>query len=309
MSEFIDRKKVASFMAELRDVGFEANYLIRRAIDEETERKKQFIIAMLASKEEILHNDFSAIVEYGQYLLGCNDNASLQASRRYLHNKRIITLLNAPWHQKHGEARLLDPDDTILSEVLQRPLNRKEDNYLAKMRDSFNLQFGHEEKPVLLMFSYFIPCTLEQHHCARLINEYAKRNDETIIVGYQTVFRETNRVTAFEQIDNNVTVVPKKYISAYVNTEIHRLFATSQQNHSNAVTSCLPTGWVPNGFKFEDFVYKEPTRKTHTKDKHDRRQFEQSMPYRVCKNKRSHKGKKHRWCLDDDYDDLDDYKC
>ena len=199
MPEFIDRANAASFMAELRDVGFEANYLIRRAMGEENGGKKQFIIAMLASKEELVHIDRSAIMEYGQYLLECNDNALFKASGRFLLHKRIVTLLNSPWHNKHGEARLLDPNNIILNEVLQRELIRKEDDYLAKMRDNFNLQFGHDDIPILLMFSYFIPCTLENHHCARLINEYAKRNNETIIVGYQTVFRETNRKTALEQ--------------------------------------------------------------------------------------------------------------
>ena len=139
MPEFISWKKVAGFIAELRDVGFEAKYLIRRAIGEETERKKQFIIAMLASKQEILHNNLSPITEYRRYLLECNDNATFQASGRYILHKRIITLLNAAWHHKHGEARLLDPDGTILNEVLEQSLDRKENNYLTNMRQSFNL--------------------------------------------------------------------------------------------------------------------------------------------------------------------------
>ena len=110
-------------------------------------------------------------------------------------------------------------------------------------------------------------------------------------------------------MDENV-VVPKMYISACVNTEIRHLYSTCQQNHSDAVTTCVSTEWVPNGYKFDDFGYKEVTRKTHTKDKHDSRKFEQSMPYRVCKNeRRGKKGKKHRWCLVDDYNDLDDYNC
>ena len=222
MPEFIAWTKVAGFMAELRDVGLKASYLIRRAIGDEPARKKQFMIAMLASKQEIMHNDLTAIMEYGQYLLGCNDNASLQASRRYLHNKRIITLLNSPWHQKHGEARLLDPDDTILSEVLQQPLHRNEDNYLANMRDSFNVQFRNGETPILLMFSYFIPCTLEDHQCARVLNEYANRNIETIFIAYHEVFRDTDLHIALEQMmDKKVKVVPRKYIEAYVNTKTY----------------------------------------------------------------------------------------
>ena len=305
MPEFIPWKKVAGFMAELRDVGFEAKYLIRRAIGEENERKKQFIIAMLASKQELLHNNLSAITEYRKYLLECNDNAAFQASGRYILHERIITLLNAPWHHKHGEARLLDSDGKILNEVLQESVDRNEDNYLAKMRESFNLQFGNDKTPILLIFSYFIPCTLEEHQCARVIDEYAKRNSETIFVAYQTVFRETDSHTALEQmVDKKVKVVPRKSIIDSVDTECRRLLATSHQRNLDADRYCLPKGWLPKACEVDDSVYKQLARKAHKIEKQDCRKFEDSMPYRVCKNRRkNHICNKTRWCLSDDCDD------
>ena len=236
MPEFIPWKMVSGFMAELRDAGFEANCVIRRAIGEETAGKRQFIIAMLASKEEILHNDLRAIIEYMQYVLQ-STNASPQTSNRYLLNKRIITLLNSPRLQKHGEARLLDPHSTILREVLQQQSNRKEDNYLAKMKESFHLHFGYGKMPILLLFSYFIPCTLEDHQCAKVLNEYAKRNCETIFVAYETVFRDTDPKMAVEQmVDKNVRVIPKKYMESCVYTNIGRLLEASRHCYIDAVT-------------------------------------------------------------------------
>ena len=308
MSDFLPWEKVAGFMAELRDVGLEAKYLIRRDIGEETMKKRQFIIAMFASKTEIQRRDLGAIKEYGKYLLECNSSDSFHARERYILNKRIITLLNSPWNQKHGEARLLDPDGTVLSDILQKPCIRNEGDYLSQMKERFQLEFGDEEKPILLLFSYFIPCTLEDHQCARLINEYSKLNIETIFVAYQALFRDTDSHAAFEQmIGKKVKVVPKKYIEAHVNSEISRLLV-SRHYHKSVSDYCLPRGWLPEPCEVDENVHKQLVIKSHKIDKRNDRMSDESMPYRVCKNrKRSYKSSKKCDGFADHYDDNDEF--
>ena len=207
-------------------------------------------------------------------------------------------------HQKHGEARLLDPNDIILSDILQQPLHRNEDNYLAKMESSFYQQFGCDEKPILLLFSYFIPCTLADHKCARLINEYASRNDKTIVIAYQTTFRETDRDTAVKQmVDDEVKVIPRKYIAAYVNTEIRHLFAAARKSHPGAVKKGFPKR-RNDEIIMDKSVYKQLLRKARNIDKQHYRTFEETKPYRVCRNrKRHHRDKRNKWCFIDEYDD------
>ena len=289
-SDFVDFKKgkanIAVFMAPLRDAGFEANYLIRRAIGEETEGKRQFIIAMLASQREIVDMDLTAIVEFSKYLLKCNDEHKFRAWERYILYKRIVTLLNSPWHQKHGEARLLDPNSTILSDSMYQPLNRNENNYLESMKSSFFEQFDHDEIPILLMFSYFIPCTLHDHQCSRLINEYASKNDQTIIIAYETIFRETDYEIAINAMSsNNVFVLPRKYITNSVNKEILRLFPAAERRNENSI--------VENSVCTQFFRNRQLIRKLYDDtDRHYRkyRKSEEIKPYRDCRNRRMHYG-------------------
>ena len=232
-------KNVARFMIRLKDVGMEANYLIRKAIEESSLQKRQFVISMLVSPDEVRNEDMSEIIAFQEHLLNldtlisekeergneCNNTGDYQSkltcSRRYILKNRICVLLNSPWREVHGEARLLDPNGEFLTELLEKPMNREEYNYLDSMRESFyNIYEDHVEY-VIMLFSFNIPCTVPEYMCSKLIGRFVEKKGETVIVAYDKTFYSTNKELALSNMrDSGAYILARNLCRKEVNKEI-----------------------------------------------------------------------------------------
>ena len=109
---------VENFMSYLRDIGTRSRDLLRKSINEDALKKRQFVIAMLASREEITNCDYSAINQFRNILEALSSSSEFRASQRYFRRRRICVILNAPWSDAHGEARLMDPYGSMVSEFI-----------------------------------------------------------------------------------------------------------------------------------------------------------------------------------------------
>jgi len=153
------------------------------------ETERQFIICGVFSCEEINSSD-SVICQMEDYLQLCEQNTDRTFNARFIGADRFVVLLNTLDH--HGEARLFDPEGTLLCQMGIRSdrdesyvQNRfTERHHLDIMKKRFKKQFGTHTEPFIVLLSHLIPCTEEGHECARLIREYAVQTNSKIIVSY-----------------------------------------------------------------------------------------------------------------------------
>ena len=240
--------KIGKFMVRLRDVGMEAKYQMRSYIEKESDRKKhdtvreytgqkeldtdktselkkkQFVIAAVVSSDEIRNGVYSCVENFREYLITCNSKPTLP--QRYILRDRVVVLLNSPWNNSHGEARLFDPQGKISNNIDERIVPRNEKDNLSTMKENFYKVFDESEKAIILLFSFYIPCTIPNFMCSKLVGQFASDNSETLIVAYESVFRETNRNSSYHYMtEKNVYVVGRKIIRQVVNKEVNHLYS------------------------------------------------------------------------------------
>ena len=59
-----------------------------------------------------------------------------------------------------------------------------------------------------VIYSHYIPCTLEKHMCASILKKYAIQTGCRMAVGYEQVFKETDEETAIGLLSvRNIDVV------------------------------------------------------------------------------------------------------
>lgn len=185
----------------------DSHMLIRKIIGEEELEKKQFVISMVVSCDEIRNEDFSEMQRFCGFIKRVN-----RADQRYITHGRITVLLNAPWNSAHGEARLLDPNGEILKRILGDPTylcSRSEQvNFLSIMFREFYDAFGADSDPILLLYSYYIPCTIHGYMCSNLIREFASNFTHIIIIGYESLNIWTNQMNAYASMNKpNIHVI------------------------------------------------------------------------------------------------------
>ena len=287
---------VENIMSYLRDVGMRGRDILRKAIDEETLKKQQFVIAMMTSCREIRNRNYSAIDHFINILeeLGCSSD--FHAPQRYFRRGRICVVLNAPWSQAHGEARLLDPTgETVLTFVDERYLRhyctRNEFKpFLDEMTFHFRNNFPRENA-ILLIFSFYIPCTIPKFMCSNLIGEFAQtRDDLTIIVAYESVFRKTKKhlARAFMNQDN-------VYVLRIHKDERH---VGPQTDDMSAWRSCCNKNWI-----WEDFSFYRFSKKIF-ENKASRRAYRRNIGVRINKIAgHLRREDNNKFDADDDYED------
>lgn len=125
-----------------------------------------------------------------------------------MRHDRIVVLLNElhNHHNKHGEARLVDPVGEIRDELaIERPFHEFEEpvNYLEEMEYAFESTFGEVTNSYLLIFSHYIPCTIYGHNCADVLGEFAQGTRHRMYVGYENVYQKTDKDKAVEAMKSN----------------------------------------------------------------------------------------------------------
>ena len=251
VEECLSVDKVERFMLKLRDVGTKARYILRKSLSEETTSKKQFIIAMLASSVEIRNQDYSCIQKFKKYLEYLEGMMLYRKSQRFLFKDRIVVLLNAPWSNAHGEARLLDPDGCTLSAFVDERYSRSERceqiSFLTRMKDNFCYRFGHENV-ILLLFSFYIPCTIPAFMCSNLIGEFAARSENATIIAYETLHIKTNVYLAHAFMNQK-----NIYILRVPKLEPQDSFKKRSDDRSKE-RQCCNENWVPEDCGFNRFL-------------------------------------------------------
>jgi hypothetical protein len=194
------------FHRSLREFGTDVIGLFN---DQFHEQRKQFVVAALFSVREIETTDLSIITAA---------NLKFQSLRRsgrefkldgyYMLFSRLVVLLNLPGQRTHVEARLFDPDGKIRKTICQdqyvNDINACHDvHFLEKMKHDFYNTFGQNEKYVICMFSYFLPCTEPKHLCSRVLCEFATKHKEELIVSYYHVWNGTNPNNAWNIMKRN----------------------------------------------------------------------------------------------------------
>ena len=271
--------KVGQFMVQLRDVGMEAKYQMRRYIEEEKDRKKnldftrectdkeepdtsnkselkkkQFLIAAVVSCNEICNRVYSCVENFREHLITCNRNSTFRPCQRYIMRDRVVVLLASPWNNSHCEARLFFPKGKISSNVENRIGFRDDKEYLPTMKNNFYKEFGVHEKAIILLFSFYIPCTVPNFMCSKLIGQFALDNNESVIVAYEKVLRGTNLDTSYHYMtEQNVCVIGRKTIRKVINWEINHLYPDPERHIINCYRNIKYGDGQPNDIEEIDY--------------------------------------------------------
>ena len=201
---------IADYMQGMRHVGHFVDDVIVNMTLGRGNGSCQFIIACLVSARELRNGDDSALKEFTTYItrlrrINCDDG--------YLCHGRVAVLKNDSQmqHNSHGEARLLDPCGSIRSDQgVDIPYDEFDEpvDYMDELESAFKEKFGTEAKSYLLIFSHYIPCTLDRHQCSNIIGEYAKQTTHKVYVGYDEVYKHTDKDDALNiMLSNGVGVI------------------------------------------------------------------------------------------------------
>ena len=253
VEDILGLEHVENILSYMRDVGMRSRDILRKAIHEEALGKQQFVIAMLASQEEIINCDYSAINQFRDILERLGSSSDFRASQRYFRRQRICVILNAPWSDAHGEARLLDPTGEMVSEFVDNRYLRQycTKNELKPCLEIMAACFKHAfptENAILLIFSFHIPCTMSKFMCSNLIGEFAsKARDMHIVVSYESVFRRTKKSVALAFMNQE-----NVYVLRIRRGEKPDMPTTNKPYWR----SCCNTNWQLGDFSFHKFTEK-----------------------------------------------------
>lgn len=226
--EDIDRKTLLKFLAALRDAGIETKFSIYDSVSDDEKHWNQVVAAAVVSKEEIVSEDFTVIHTFTEYLHSV-DTYQLQLG--VVHHERMAVVMNADdqFYSTHGECRLFDPDRKHLSEIIDEGMNRKTEvnnnvydtaahGVFEKMKLSFRTAFPELGDPLILLYSYYIPCSIDLHNCAKLLREFVRHSGHEMIVVYEDIYELTDANAALSSLEiQNIVVVS----DAELNREIH----------------------------------------------------------------------------------------
>lgn len=210
---------IARYILEIENTGRVTKTVLAEANLEGVYYRRQFLFACLVTRREIAEFDVTVLKNFRWHL---QRTRRLRFHNGYLAHGRAVFLINKVHNNcnKHGEARLVDPDGRIRDMLaIGHYYNEFQDhlNYLEKMEHNFVHEFGQETVPYLLIFSNYIPCTIDGYHCAATLGMFAYIHNymNRIFVGYREVYRGTNEYQSIQTMTNyNIGVVLPQQLSA-----------------------------------------------------------------------------------------------
>ncbi|XP_060577675.1 uncharacterized protein LOC132734835 [Ruditapes philippinarum] len=206
--------------------------------------QKQFVGIALVSKDEILNENFSIFKDFTRYLHALSDKRTLQS--RVVYHERIAVALNAGAKNfyEHGECRLLDPSRKLLFEIIDEEIESKTGNImdntnkiitfdkggkgvLKNMKKSYTKLFHGLNDSVILLFSYFIPCSIDFYNCSRLIHKFVNVSGLNMAICYESIYKFSDKCLSLSQITmENVVVVDCDEIWTEIRSQIKPLINT-----------------------------------------------------------------------------------
>jgi len=228
------------FLVSLRHAGIEARKFIRQGVHVAEPNPHcytpQFICAALVSTHEIIAENHSVVNSFMEQVRAMETNMrnSVDENQNTIRPKpfvkdkflcfdRVAVILNCNKKHffTHGETRLFDHDRTILSTIIDENRSPFYDGLsmtsdragcvLLKLSEQYHKQFGAMDTSLFLVFSHYIPCSLDFHECSRVLHDYVETSKKTVCVSYEDIFRKTDVVKAESYLDHdNLIVFPKK---------------------------------------------------------------------------------------------------
>jgi hypothetical protein len=133
---------------------------------------------------------------------------------------------NAKNFYDHGECRLLDHERKLLFEIIDEEIERFKtakikdstdtiitfDNggkgVLENMKKLYTKLFYGLNDSVILLFSSFIPCSIDFYNCSRLINKFVNVSGLNMAICYESNYKLSDKSLSLSQITmENLVVV------------------------------------------------------------------------------------------------------
>lgn len=222
----INRKKLLEFLVALRDVTLETKYHIYDvSLDplKERQRKSQVMAAAIVSEDEILKSDFSALKDFTDNLHTLRDPTHMLS--RFVHHDRVAVAMNASekYFYEHGECRIFDPhkkhlfkiiDDEVLLKTGRYPTRQKFKTFdkagfgvFENMENKYVQAFGELTNAVILVYSFYIPCSIDFHDCAKVLRKFVHESGHNMVVGFDHLYRLTDEKISFKWLNTENIIV------------------------------------------------------------------------------------------------------
>ncbi|XP_060577671.1 uncharacterized protein LOC132734834 isoform X1 [Ruditapes philippinarum] len=252
------RQKLVKFLVALRDVGLETKFHIYDILldpNRTRKRKSQFITVAIVSKEEVIEENFSVLEKFTDYLHGLHDPSALVT--KVVHYERVAFAMNAgeKYFFEHGECRVFDPYRKFLFKIIdeetsQKKRNKRKEPYTRKgihtldkgglgvlenMENAYMKIYNNINDAVILLFSFYIPCSIDFHDCARVLQEFVKASGHKLVIGFEHIHHLTDRKRSLKWLEiENITVVSNKELERQLSCQLQGLL---RQNDDDI-------GWV-----------------------------------------------------------------
>ena len=226
----IHRKKLVKYLIALRDVGMEAKYHVYDIFLDPyktRKRKSQFIAVAMVSKDEVDAEDFSALENFTDYLHELQNPSALVT--KIIHFERVAFAMNAGerYFFEHGECRIFDPNRKLLFKIIdgeslsecerrkgKRGIHTSDKGgcgVLENMENAYRKIYHNFNNAVVLLFSFYIPCSIDSHECARLLKDFVEATDHELVVGYELIHHYTDQSLSLKWMNvKNITVLSNK---------------------------------------------------------------------------------------------------
>lgn len=235
--------EVLKAIVALRDVAKETRYHICDILDPCREKRhtSQVMATSIVSFDEILEGDFSAFEDFTDYLHTVDDLS--QIVTRVVHHGRVAVAMNAGerYFFEHGECRLFDPDrkhlfEMIDKEVFSRTGKKKKTKrniqtydkgghgVFENMKNNYIKLFHTLSDAIILLYSFYIPCSIDYHNCASLLKDFVRESDLRLVVGYGYIHEQTDKDKSLNSLNvDGITVLSGSEISTEIQEQISHL--------------------------------------------------------------------------------------
>ena len=205
-----DPAVVATFF-KLRDFGRRAMLRLDSIVQT---GQMQFIVAAIMSRTEIEKQDFTVIKDANTLLRKMQEEQTDNYEDYSLVFNRLVVLMNLPESRAktNGEARLVDPKGILklLSNKRAKLKRCKDIDFSSRMKKQFYRIYQKSVKYVICIFSQNIPCTEENHDCAKLLDVFATCCHEELIVSSEFYYITTDyrRAWSIMKRNDNIFCLP-----------------------------------------------------------------------------------------------------
>lgn len=179
--------------------------------------------AAIVSEDEILKSDFSALKDFTNYLHTLLDPNRMVS--RIVHHGRVAVAMNAreKYFFEHGECRIFDPHRKHLFKIIDdevslitgrypkrqkfKTLDKAGYGVFENMENKYVQTFGELTSAVILVYSFYIPCSIDFHDCAKVLREFVHESGHKMVVGFDHLYKSTDEQISLEWLNTENIIV------------------------------------------------------------------------------------------------------